>query len=99
MGLKRVWEFVPKAGKKRVKVNSDSRFWQFHQKGVAGGHRVPCGNMGRAYRRQSRGGGGETGEETVESAPTCLRWESERPKDSASLWETPMILNAFVSTA
>ena len=30
VGLKRVWEFIPKAGKKRnerVKVRSDSRFW------------------------------------------------------------------------
>ena len=39
------------------------------------------------YRKQSRGGGGDTGEETVEDRKTtdlpAMR-ESERPKDSAS---------------
>ena len=38
VGLNKVCEFVPEAGKKwkeRVKVNS--LFWQFHQNGVAGG--------------------------------------------------------------
>ena len=39
VGLKRVWEIVPKVGKRkneRIKVSSDSSFWSFHQKGVAG---------------------------------------------------------------
>ena len=39
VGLKRVLEFVPEAGKnrnERMKVSSDSSFWQFHQKGVSG---------------------------------------------------------------
>ena len=53
------------------------------------------------YCRQS-GGGGEAREETVEDRQTtdlhAMR-ESERPKDSASSWEIPMILNALVSTA
>ena len=38
-GLKRGSEFVSEAGKKRngrVKVSSDSWFWQFHQKGGFG---------------------------------------------------------------
>ena len=51
-------------------------------------------------RRQSRGG--ETGKETVEDRKTtdllAVR-EGERPKDSASSQEIPMILNALVSTA
>ena len=39
MGLNRVREFIPKAGKKRnerVKVSNDSWFRQFHQKRVVG---------------------------------------------------------------
>ena len=35
----------------------------------------------------------------TERPPTNLRLLSERPKDSASLREMPMILNALVSTA
>ena len=55
---------------------------------------------GGTYFRQSRGS--EAGEETVEDRKTtdlpAVR-ERERPKDSASSREIPMILNALVSTA
>jgi len=47
VGLKIVWEFVPKAGKKEEWKNkgeqSDSWFWKFYQKGVAGGPWMSCG--------------------------------------------------------
>ena len=60
------------------------------------------GEGGGTYLRQSRGEGGEAGEETVEDRKTtdlpAVR-ESEKPKDSASSREIQMILNALVSTA
>ena len=61
---------------------------------------MPCGNVVETNRRESRRG--EAGEEMVEDRKTtdqpAVR-ESERPKDSASLREMPMIRNALVSTA
>ena len=60
-------------------------------------------NMVGTYRRQSRGGGGETREETEEDRKItdlpCGERESEWPKDSASSREIPMILKVLVSTA
>ena len=50
---------------------------------------------------QTKQGGGETGEETVEDRKTTDQpavIERERPKDPASLREMPMIRNALVST-
>ena len=69
VGLKRVWEFVPEVGKKRnerVKVNSDSLFWYFHQKGLQVDLELPAEIWGGGGHITDRagGGGGEAREET-----------------------------------
>ena len=74
-------------------------FGSFTRRGLLADLDRPAEIWWGTNRRQS--GGSETGEEKVEDGKTtdlpAVR-ESERPKDSASSWETPMILNALVST-
>ena len=38
-----------------MEVSSDPGFRSFHQKGVDGGSRVPCRNLGGTKHRKSRG--------------------------------------------
>ena len=71
------------------------------------------GNINSRIEGQDRGrfgqtmGVGEWGGEArpkrswskTETPSTCLQWESERPIDSASAQEIPIMLKALVSTA
>ena len=89
-------------GKKRnesVEASSILDFCQFQQKGVAG---VSCRNFGEGVGGQSMERAVDAKPERRQSKkdvlPIFLRCESDRPINSASLWEIPIILNALVST-
>ena len=57
VGLKRVWEFVPKVGEKnkRMKVSSDCWFGSFTRRGLLAELEMACRNMGDISQTQQGG--------------------------------------------
>ena len=77
MGLRRVWEFISKVGKKRNEreVSSDPGFWEFQKRGLLLDHVHPSDITGWGWQSMERAEGArpEGWQKKTKRPPTCQR--------------------------
>ena len=99
--LKRRRKLVSLVGKRNgwVEISYNSRFGEVYQKGFVGRLCVSCRNMGRGGTEHGKGIESKTTEDVGEDRETltCLRCDSDWPRDSASRRNIQLILKALVS--